>query len=69
MYSIRSGIVSQWSFLMWGFSDSTGESILNSLEAAYIVYVQEKIVAADYFSFEIEHIGRILRRSRISGYA
>jgi len=30
--------------VFWGFSDSTGESILNSLEAIYLsgVYVQEK---------------------------
>jgi len=33
--------------VFWGFSDSTGENILNSLEAAYLsdVYVQEKRVA------------------------
>ena len=47
LYSIRSGILSQWSFLrtgvmwwtlvvFWGFSNSTGESILNSLEAVYL---------------------------------
>ena len=31
----------------WGFSDRTGESILNSLEAIYLsdVYVKEKRVA------------------------
>ena len=31
-----------------GFSDSTGESILNSLDAVYLsdVYVQEKRIAA-----------------------
>ena len=49
LYSIRSGILSQWSdvVVFWGFSDSTGETILNSLEAAYLsdVYVQEKRVA------------------------
>jgi len=54
LYWIRSGILSQWSFLrtevmtgevvFWSFSDSTGESILNSLEAIYFsgVYVQKK---------------------------
>ena len=33
--------------VFWGFSDSTGQSILNSLEAASLsdVYVQEKRVA------------------------
>ena len=33
--------------LFWGFSDSTGESILSSLEAVYlsVVYVQEKRIA------------------------
>ena len=45
LYSIRSGILSQWSVLrtgvvFWGFSNSTGESILNSilnsLEAVYL---------------------------------
>jgi len=53
--AIRSGIFSQWSFfgnrsdvvVFWGFSGSTGESILNSLEAIYFrdVYVQEKRIA------------------------
>jgi len=39
--------------VFWGFSDITGESILNSLEAAYFrdVWVQENLVE----SFEIEH--------------
>ena len=44
LYSIRSGILSQLKLLrtgvMWwcfgGFSNSTGESILNSLEAVYL---------------------------------
>ena len=55
LYSIRSGILSQWSFLrtgvMWWclghLSDSMGESILNSLEAVYLgdVYVQEERIA------------------------
>ena len=33
--------------VFWGFSDSTGESILNSLEAIYLsgVFVQEKRIA------------------------
>ena len=33
--------------VFWGFSDSTGEIILNSLEAIYLsaVYVQEKRIA------------------------
>ena len=33
--------------MFWGFSNSTGESILNSLEAVYLgdVYVQEEIIA------------------------
>ena len=37
----RSGVV------FWGFSNSTGESIPNSLEAVYLsdVYVQEKRIA------------------------
>ena len=32
--------------MFWGFSNSTGESILNSLEAVYLgeVYVQEESV-------------------------
>ena len=55
--------------MFWGFSNSTGESILNSLEAVYLgkVYVQEEIVTVVYFSvdnrcsdgrcsFEIEHM-------------
>ena len=50
LYSIRSGILSHWSFfqnrsdMFWGFSNSTPESILNSLEAVYLgdVYVQEE---------------------------
>src|SRR6218665_241207 len=57
VYSIRSGILSQcMEFLehrsdvvmFWGFSNSTGESILNSLEAVYLgeVYVQEERVTA-----------------------
>jgi len=54
--------------VFWGFSDSTGQSILNSLEAVYLgdVYVQEKVIAVVQFSmyyrcsdgrcsFEIEH--------------
>jgi len=55
LYSIRSGILSQWSILrtrsevavFWGFSDSTGESILNSLEAVYLsdVNIKDKIIA------------------------
>ena len=41
LYSIRSGILSKWSVLrtgvmFWGFSNSTGESILNSLDAVYL---------------------------------
>ena len=37
LYSIRSGILSQWSdvVVFWGFSSSTDESILNHLEAVY----------------------------------
>jgi len=33
--------------VLWGFSNSTGENILNSLEAFYLgdVYVQEKRIA------------------------
>jgi len=33
--------------VFWGFSNSTGESILNSLEAVYLgdVYVQEERIA------------------------
>ena len=33
--------------VFWGFSDSTGKSILNTLEAVYLsdVYVQEKRIA------------------------
>ena len=33
--------------VFWGFSDGTGENILNSLEAIYLsgVYVQEKRIA------------------------
>ena len=33
--------------MFWGFSNSTGESILNSLEAVYLgdVYVEEERIA------------------------
>ena len=50
LYSFRSGILSQWNVLrtgrMWQclgfFSNSTGESVLNSLDAVYLgdVYAQ-----------------------------
>ena len=44
LYSIRSGILSQWIFsenrsdvvVFWGFSNLTDESIRNSLEAVYL---------------------------------
>jgi len=70
LYSIRSGILSQWSdvVVFWGFSSSTDESILNHLEAVYFgdFYVQEERIAVVQFSvdyrysdgrcsFEIEH--------------
>ena len=52
LYSFRSGILSQRSFLenrsdvvvFWGVSHSSGESILNSFEAVYLggAYVQER---------------------------
>ena len=34
--------------MFWGFSNSTGESILNSLEAVYLgeVYVEEERITA-----------------------
>jgi len=54
--------------VFWGFSNSTGESILNSLEAVYLgdVYVEVERIAVVEFSvdyrcsdcrcsFEIEH--------------
>ena len=58
--------------VFWGFSDSTGESILNSLEAIYLsdVYVLEERIAAwtrDIAMVDaalISSIERILRRSR-----
>jgi len=36
--------------VFWDFSENTGESILNGLEAVYVsdVYVQEKRTAVDY---------------------
>ena len=55
LYSIRAGVLSQCSVLrtgvMWWcfgvFSNSIGNSILNSLEAVYLgdVYVQEERIA------------------------
>ena len=53
LYSIRSGILSQLIFLRtgvmwWCFSNSTGKSILISLEAVYLgdVYVEKERIAA-----------------------
>ena len=42
LFENRSDVV-----VFWGFSDSTGESILNSLEAVYLsdIYFQEKRIA------------------------
>ena len=47
LYSIRSGILSKWSVLrtgvmFWGFSNSTGESILNSFEAVWVTSMLKK---------------------------
>src|SRR6218665_638685 len=40
--------------MFWGFSESTGESILNSLEAVYLdeVYVQEERATVVQFSVD-----------------
>ena len=51
LYSIRSGILSQWCFLrtevmggmFWSFSNIMGESILNSLEVVHLSEVYEVI--------------------------
>ena len=63
--------------VFWHFSDSTDESILNSLEAVYLsdVYVQEKRVAVSQLAWTIDvakvdavlrsSTWRILRRSQI----
>ena len=59
--------------MCWGFSNSTGESILNSFEAVYLgdVYVEEERIAVWTIDVAMvdavlrSSIGRIRRRSRI----